>query len=899
MTGECAVYKWKNKCRIITYTDPRCMDQDPLVGELIRKYPHICASNTLLQGMSARYKRKNFTYIMSIDKVIELLFKRQLDSAEQNLQLYIDISEQIERIQEDQGDTTVYQALKKNRNEMVETVKLLTFLGSNDELVSVTKEQRAFYETIYKPLAEKYQSRIKSIIANTKRKDFDHCLEQSLFPEVDYNIFDNQLDKKVKSIGELSLALNQVVQEQPNKARRAKEYLGVINRRKEFDNNTVVIHGVVRFTPEIMLLIETLDRLDINIIFLINYCSNLSRMYGIWENAYKWTGCSFENIKAIDLSAGNISGQNIALVSEGKRPTAPSTALLKTYETINDFTDRNIRREFEKAEVGNKNPLSKMQVQYYSVNAAKANNILKNYFPEQFTEKPFMSFPIGQFINGLFSMWNFDDMCLHIDFSALKECAAVKIAHTNENMLTVINQLQLYFKNLELVDQFEDRAMDLCKVLSSQGANSPNTYLSYYTVQEEDVKEFVCFLRKLEGLGRTIFGSDQNQKVNYKEKYHELITEVSKYAEENAALSKKESELIQTLLENLSIQTEDEISGSIRTLSDALHYFLQVKEKKAGANWIVRGFDQIDGLPMLRSTGKTCEFSMLSMSNMIQPERDVLPWPLTLDMFSEHSNTSVLLEQLKTNVEDRNDYLKFYLFYGAFFVKAQICFSYIKNEDNEKQRPYYLLELIKLINGNTAQKIIKGTYTYKVDALPSGKLDINITERARRVFSVCSYKYFLAFILHKGISYQSEFHTNYFIGNEAAKKVNSLVCKKKKKVNEALDLELKELKYLYPYLEKATLLDVKKHILRNYSLGDMSESFMQKKRDFLLAKWEDPDTKQPFMKFDKSKDDIISYLNSNDLLPTGADIPHGKICEECNFNGICMRCYVAREGVVG
>ena len=50
--------------------------------------------------------------------------------------------------------------------------------------------------------------------------------------------------------------------------------------------------------------------------------------------------------------------------------------------------------------------LRNMSKQYYATNNSYINDILKTYYPEQFGEKNFLSYPIGQFILSIYNMWD-------------------------------------------------------------------------------------------------------------------------------------------------------------------------------------------------------------------------------------------------------------------------------------------------------------------------------------------------------------------------------------------------------------------------------------------------------------------------------------------------------------
>ena len=50
-----------------------------------------------------------------------------------------------------------------------------------------------------------------------------------------------------------------------------------------------------------------------------------------------------------------------------------------------------------------------------------------------------------------------------------------------------------------------------------------------------------------------------------------------------------------------------------------------------------------------------------------------------------------------------------------------------------------------------------------------------------------------------------------------------------------------------------------------------------------------------YMKYDKTTKDIKRYMRSSRLAPNGGECPHEKICEECNFNELCLNYYLDKE----
>ena len=56
--------------KIYTYKDPFHLDKYSYWNE-IKQYPHLCVSQTLVQGLDKKYKRSEFSYLYCIDDLIK------------------------------------------------------------------------------------------------------------------------------------------------------------------------------------------------------------------------------------------------------------------------------------------------------------------------------------------------------------------------------------------------------------------------------------------------------------------------------------------------------------------------------------------------------------------------------------------------------------------------------------------------------------------------------------------------------------------------------------------------------------------------------------------------------------------------------------------------------------
>lgn len=892
------IFQWKNKPRIVTYPNPCTINNNYELMKMLNRYPHLCASDTLLMGLTHKYGRSNFTFLCTVDKFEDYLFNRFFSNKENDLQMFVDITASISEIQNE--DKVAYRALMNNRGQLVEAFRMLTLLQFECMEVPTNKEQAIFFDKVYSPLSKRYIRKIQELEASVSLDGCRSAYIECLIDEIQYNFKSLENERDLKKI---TSALQDMLEKE-----KASQYLSILEGMSKYDLNTVVIHGVARFTPEIMMLIKTLDDIGINIIFMINYADNLPGIYSLWKKTYEWVGVPFEFVSNIDLSLGNTVGKCIAEICEGIRPKEAAHASIIKYSTITDFTDGPVRREFNKAEEKAKkidsqstNILAHMRTQYYAVSADKANDILRNYFPDQFIDKPFLSYPIGQFIKALFEMWDFNKWEMKVDFNLLKECAAVRISHNNDNMVQIIENLQLYFKDITSVADVDSRLENLINQMNSFDNEKKRIfgYLSYYSIEKENIRDFQRYVKELNGIASEIFGSDSAKTIDYQSKFKDLISIVGDNVASENALSIREDELIQSLIKTLSLARSNTVIGGIKELKDALNFFLSVKRSYSGADWIVRGFDQIDGAPIMSiPPGRIYEFAMMSMKNMTKTSRDILPWPLTEKIFNGEVGLSLYLNQVQNMVELRNEYLRFYFFYGAFFSKgAQIKFSYIENENDEKQYPYYLLDLLGLPIETTkeSKKRIKYLVKEEKDLLKQEKR--TFSERELNIFSICPYKYFLTYILNNRLKYTSEYHTNYFIENEIVNILEIECNNNKSQIDTVLPKLLEYIKGVCPYMDEATISDMEKYARKNFSDKktqncEYKERYLQKKRDFLIAIWKDLEKNKDYMKYDKTGSDIIAYMESSKLFPSGSDIPHEKVCEECNYNELCLNYYL-------
>ena len=168
-----------------------------------------------------------------------------------------------------------------------------------------------------------------------------------------------------------------------------------------------------------------------------------------------------------------------------------------------------------------------------------------------------------------------------------------------------------------------------------------------------------------------------------------------------------------------------------------------------------------------------------------------------------------------------------------------------------------------------------------------------VSTQERNIFSICPYKYFIFSVLKNRITYRSDYHIRYFLETEETRELGKKKKNSGQGIEQFIDVEMERFHSKYPFFDEAELSDIRKFINKNCTGEPESSDHIQKKRDFLIAQWKDNQTK--YMNFNKSVDDVRKYMSDPRIMPTVAELPHKKICQECCFSSICLNNYYDKE----
>lgn len=172
---------------------------------------------------------------------------------------------------------------------------------------------------------------------------------------------------------------------------------------------TVVFHGFYNFASIQERMMRLMEDAGIKVIFLFCYDEKYPYANEIWRETY-----SVENGYP-DISKWNmeksVETEPYGEIFEGRIASVPNNLKIKEYSTVMEF-------------VHGMKHVSEQGYRIYSANPNTANQILKDFYPEEYGERKILSYPIGQFISTLNQMWDEDLQDIILDQEKLIECFA-------------------------------------------------------------------------------------------------------------------------------------------------------------------------------------------------------------------------------------------------------------------------------------------------------------------------------------------------------------------------------------------------------------------------------------------------------------------------------------------
>ncbi len=899
--------------KILTYKDPYNLRKEKFWNE-IRKYPHLCSSTSLVQGMESLYSEDMISLICTIDNVVSKHFQPWSNDFEFYIRQYTALSEIIKKLSLNKNPGLI-SAIKSNQNDFLNSIRLIKELGINSKEINSNESLRDEHLMLLEILQiiEKDGQDVFSI------PDISSTSMKSTF----INIVQSFLDER-SSESEMNAY-------KKSKMEFVAKYL------EENDLKKIVVHGLHQFKPLMYLMFKDFSDKGGEVIFLFNYLEKYNNIYETWANIYSILEIPFTKedeknvVKNQFVNLSRKIAEKFGDFSNGDNvvDTLPELNIM-SFENSLEFSNY-IANIYEKGLAESpENPFNSM-TEHFFAGRSDLNDILKIYFPEQYRERHFFSYPIGRFFSEIYNLWDDKSKVLKFDFDSFKEIltSGVLTGKPGLNPMGTYNKLSLYFKGIKTLPDARIRLnlllTNIREIESEKDRKNDYEYLKKYdfhTADSREIENLIEILDDMEVLAENLFTEDAEDELHFGNHYKKIDDFLDNRYE--SITLQEEKKLVNALSKKLFHAKELNIKSSFDDLKSSIVYYLKQSGTIEEYGNLVKSLEHLEGgiwKSKLKNNDFVYHIGMLSDKKLQLTANNVLPWPLSTEFFDSVYTPSGYSYQLYiTSLNEYSSFIRYQLFHGWYFNNCQIKLSYVKDTgEDETNKPYYFLELLGAKITKSYQAV-DDEWRNPIDAdkedigiEPSDFSDYNPGKLDAQLFKLCPYKFFNEIILDQsemsGLNNEYlcklffyQIHLLYNVWS----KVNGIsIDIYEKSIDQILEEEIENTKKYFPFLSTtADYFDIR-HKFKKYFQKNCLDSnngvvrlvdynFINIKKNFIYNKYVDSNGKNKVSflgEIEKGRigiadilETISNYMENDDIFIVNPD----EWCAQCKCDGYCM-----------
>lgn len=491
-----------------------------------------------------------------------------------------------------------------------------------------------------------------------------------------------------------------------------KRTLERLNTKREVDNllhtlygdfteKKLVIHGFYYISSLQERIFRIFENAGYQLIFLIPYHPYYPIAMETWDAAYSsvW---GFDAPKKWRMSGApiyNVAGEFL----EGRIPDLSRISLKATkFNSVMEFAQA-MKREKQGGEI-------------YSSNATLANQILREIYPEQYGERRLLSYPVGQFLVSLHSMWDEEKATIILNEQLLKECFAsgwIDIdGVSSSEYLRDLDLILPYFVDCTSYDEWEIRIEHLKQVYEisvqpfyqnidhveniriAETTGNPFSKFGMFAVEQSRLYDILGIIERLISVAKSLFeGNSKTSISSHMTKLEKLISD------EIHLLNKTENEVlvVNELMEAISRLKRKQLKCHVDDIVAAMHIYLNradddedhVAKRLVG---MVYPILQIDAAPIKH--GRKVHICLSDMINMPGTIRS-FDWPMntaTIDRCIANTKNTLLALNAQ-NYRLAADYNRYYFFSAC--NNAEVEFSWIDTLNSKRNSPSPYLSILE------------------------------------------------------------------------------------------------------------------------------------------------------------------------------------------------------------
>ena len=547
----------------------------------------------------------------------------------------------------------------------------------------------------------------------------------------------------------------------------------------DFTGQKIVLHGFYYISSLQERIFRIFENAGYQLIFLIPYHTQYPIAMETWDRAYssRWGFAPKEEWIHSGDPIYNIAGEFL----EGRQPDLERISLKATkFNTVMEFAQA-MKKE-------------KLEGEIYSSNSTLANQILREIYPEQYGERRLLSYPVGQFLVALHSMWDEEKATIVLNDHLLKECfASGWIAIDGVSSAEYLRDLDLilpYFIDCSSYDEWEQRIEYLKQVYEisvqpfynniahienvriAETTGNPFLKFGMFAVEQSRLHDILNIIERLITIGKSLFeGIGTTSISSHMTKLEHLISN------EMHLLNKSDNEIVvvNELMDAISRLKRKQLKCHVDDIVSAMHIYLnrtnddddQVAKRLVG---MVYPILQIDAAAIKH--GKKVHVCMSDMINMPGTVR-AFDWPMntaTIERCIENTNNS-LLALIAQNYRLAAEYNRYYFFSAC--NNKEVEFSWIDTLNSKKNSPSPYLSILESYGlmyqcprkESVSHTIVSDTTSAEpVFEISSPKYDPSDIKDMKMEYALCPLRYLYGYILDSYPKFANSFQIGRAVG---------------------------------------------------------------------------------------------------------------------------------------
>ncbi len=742
--------------------------------------PHVTATSDLAIAMRREYPE--IPRLASMDE-IQKEFLSEWQSSVTVFQQFVKLGEILRGLAPLEHEAPVFESCLKNKRSLLNTIRFLTAASVKPEDIVPSNGEMRILKTVW----ERFEDEAWAV--SSFRKEMETM-------EADPQQFLSRLKEK-----------------NPN-------YIG--------DSKTIVMHGFFYITPIQQRFIDIFEKAGFCIIYLCCMDRSLNKVQEIWDSTLspEWGfPCRERRLSGYDVPQANHAfGELFDKGDIDFRGQYSGVKIIK-YESELDFIK----------DVGR---INKEGFQLFSADTDAAQDLLKAYYPESFKKRHLLSYPVGQFVYCLYSMWNNQNKRIELRYEDVRLCFSSGWLTFNQcngkDSLVVLEKLRPYFNRCRSTDEWRNAAVGLkkarrmvCSAFESHIDKMPAIHrrdhrlmsnpflsLSCFSVGEEELAVVFGLIRSLIDTAEKLFSSDEA--INIRQHFSEL-ERILKNKSDSNALFKEERAIVEELLNRLqnirlSIDTcyaDDLASAMLLIIGGGILDESGLSFEDGENQAFVRHITKIDSAPLSVESG----IHLCLCDETRMPGRTpTLPWPLT----------DGILAEMEERIEGRRKLyvhemrlmnlaapaVKRYLFY-SLLQNQNVEVSWIAKEDDKTIAPSPYVRILETVfhvpeirRNQDFKQSIKGTESYR--RRPAEIKIISSVDSPESYYDLvlCRWRYIYGYMLTDHPDYRSDFHYQHVLTA-----IISALSAESKVNKERIGIEVFKLLPYYTEIEKQQIID--------------------------------------------------------------------------------------------